>query len=493
MPAFSKFHPWLLLTATLALAGCLPSETITETATLNAIGAIEAGEEGSTLAARVVALEASLAEAEAQDSAQDARLDEVEALAERLNQVEDDLASLDERVLAIELAIDDPASENDLRDRLAAAKADVASLQTETATLRADVGAREDEDLPLDLQSRLVGIETWQTGTARPTFADHGARLDDLETWVSTTGEPSLDDLYAQVAAVRRDYATVSYVNAQISATETYCDEAVADADADLRDALTDLDDALPEFILEDTTWTVDGIGGSSTTFKTPADAVDAAHRVRITGDAILTLKINDGTYSATTPLEVHHPDGLRLHIIGNTTDPSKVVLKFTGTYGVLVQDGNALGMLAGVTVQGDGTVTQCVTASNDAFMTLGEKTVVEKCSNGLVVNQHSFVWAPNLVAQDNTLDGIHVVRGSTFSSSKAVSRRNGEHGLQVFANSAAFVQGGAFSGNGSYGIFGLVTSSADVAGGTASGNRLAPYSPAINTLGNYGSLIFPP
>jgi hypothetical protein len=185
----------------------------------------------------------------------------------------------------------------------------------------------------------------------------------------------------------------------------------------------------------------------------------------------------------------VHHPDGLRLHIIGNTTDPSKVVLKFTRTKGVLVLDGNALGMLNGVTVQGDGT-NNCITAENDAFITLGENTVVEKCNLGIVVVQQSVVSAFNVVTQDNLLDGILVVRGSTFLASKVLSQRNGRYGVQFVQGSHVYLEDSTFNANGWVGVQGNHVSSAVVVRGNASGNGIAPYSPALNTFANDGTII---
>jgi hypothetical protein len=69
-----------------------------------------------------------------------------------------------------------------------------------------------------------------------------------------------------------------------------------------------------------------------------------------IAASAKVTIQIQDGTYTLAAAISIRHPDGDRIEIIGNTSDPAAVTLNFNRA-GIGVGLGGRLGRLAGVTV----------------------------------------------------------------------------------------------------------------------------------------------
>ena len=87
--------------------------------------------------------------------------------------------------------------------------------------------------------------------------------------------------------------------------------------------------------------------------FPSLVEAMQWINRSHIGGDAVVTFQLADGNYVFESSLVMTHPDGKRIRILGNLGDPSLVTLKFNGAAGLLA-DGTSLGLLDGVTLQGD-------------------------------------------------------------------------------------------------------------------------------------------
>ncbi|WP_242217956.1 hypothetical protein [Shinella zoogloeoides] len=96
-------------------------------------------------------------------------------------------------------------------------------------------------------------------------------------------------------------------------------------------------------------------------TINVPADyptiraAWDSLAKTRIAAGVTVTIKVADGVHEP--PGTVHHPDGGRIQIIGNVTDPDACVVKPVGLptdSGIHVRGGNSLGLLDGFTIDLD-------------------------------------------------------------------------------------------------------------------------------------------
>jgi len=84
---------------------------------------------------------------------------------------------------------------------------------------------------------------------------------------------------------------------------------------------------------------------------------LDCVSDKTIAENAIVTIQIADGTYSNLNTIVVDHPNGDRIHIIGNTADETKVKLNFAlDESGIVVKNGNKLGLVNGLTLTGNTT-----------------------------------------------------------------------------------------------------------------------------------------
>lgn len=63
-------------------------------------------------------------------------------------------------------------------------------------------------------------------------------------------------------------------------------------------------------------------------------------------GEACSTPQLEDG--SCGDENQIHHPDGGRIRLVGDTANPGNVRLLFTGCDGIVVDEGSTLGFVGG-------------------------------------------------------------------------------------------------------------------------------------------------
>lgn len=113
-------------------------------------------------------------------------------------------------------------------------------------------------------------------------------------------------------------------------------------------------------FIASNTTWTV---CASGCLYSNPLDAWNAALSANFLNGSILTIGIRDGTYNLNNQFFTNATKTQHVHVVGDTADPSKVILNFTNTKGTNLGGfsayrGGKIGLIDGVTIQAptDGT-----------------------------------------------------------------------------------------------------------------------------------------
>lgn len=86
------------------------------------------------------------------------------------------------------------------------------------------------------------------------------------------------------------------------------------------------------------------------TRFPTINHALDFIVNARIEGDATLTVQVADGTYNyGSTTVVANHPDGARIVLRGNPSDPSRCKIVWDAYHsGIIVSDGHRLGRVEG-------------------------------------------------------------------------------------------------------------------------------------------------
>lgn len=113
-------------------------------------------------------------------------------------------------------------------------------------------------------------------------------------------------------------------------------------------------------FIASNTTWTV---CASGCLYSSPLDAWNAAQSTNFLNGAWLTISIADGTYNLNNQFFTSIDKTQNVRVVGDTADPSKVILNFTNTKGTNLSGfaaykGGKIGLIDGVTIQAptDGT-----------------------------------------------------------------------------------------------------------------------------------------
>lgn len=83
------------------------------------------------------------------------------------------------------------------------------------------------------------------------------------------------------------------------------------------------------------------------------SDALATLARWRIAGGARVTLRIPDGRHAQGRAVDIDHPDGARLAIVGNMAQPERCRLFWTGaSEGIYAGAGCTLGLLDGVVLE---------------------------------------------------------------------------------------------------------------------------------------------
>ena len=163
--------------------------------------------------------------------------------------------------------------------------------------------------------------------------------------------------------------------------------------------------------------------------FATINDALAWLDGYSIDSDATVQIQVQVGTYSGLPPIDVHHPDGDRIEILG--FGPSQVDLEFTG-HGFQVQNGSRLGLLNGVHIGGPGmsSTARAIDVSNGSFAEIGADVTIDGFEVGIWASGNSVVYA-NGVHINNAWIGMKAVSGSYLNadaSSLSNSTNDGFH-----------------------------------------------------------------
>ncbi len=210
-------------------------------------------------------------------------------------------------------------------------------------------------------------------------------------------------------------------------------------------------------------------VGGAA--FASVQEALDSLKGTIIWGDATVTIQIADGTYTSTSPIRIHHPNGNRIQIVGNTGDPSAVVLQFDNSTGLSLGQGDHLGLLDGVTLRGNGVVGGAnywgIYADWGATALLGGNVVVDNFDDdGITARRGAVVRANNVTVRNVGGDGIFSSLGGTVFADNATIETPGASGLRADWDSLLMSSGSTVSNAGSHGVF--ATANSTVNAGTA-------------------------
>lgn len=221
----------------------------------------------------------------------------------------------------------------------------------------------------------------------------------------------------------------------------------------------------------------------------------------RIASNAVVTIQFPASTsITFSAPMQVRHPDGARIRIVGGSNASNRTTLQFTSSSGLVLEEGQVLGYFDGFTLDGTNTASTIgISLSGQSYLECGTNVVVQQFGDGFAANYGSVLRADSSRATDNTGTGYNagigaIIRAqnsqalrngrgysadylsgilassSTSESSNldygyladrlsfliidsAESRSNTDSGVAMFGGSYAYAVGMTTSGNGAYGI----------------------------------------
>ena len=124
-------------------------------------------------------------------------------------------------------------------------------------------------------------------------------------------------------------------------------------------------------------------------------EALDAIDGRNITDQATVDISVSDGTYSLSDPIYISPNISKNVRIIGNTSDPSAVVLNFpNNTSGFVLQTQN-LSKIDGFTLNGTKTQqTFGIICNTNCSLNIGANTVIKNFSFGIITQGNSLIHA---------------------------------------------------------------------------------------------------
>lgn len=164
--------------------------------------------------------------------------------------------------------------------------------------------------------------------------------------------------------------------------------------------------------------------------FTTIQDAFTYLSKYTIVRDAVVTIKVANGTYTLTGSINLNHPQGFQIQLIGNTTTPTSCVLTVTdsATFDAIVcSGGNRFGLLNGFHITRPTKAempknSTGVLAVQNSTLILGSSIKVSKWFYGIAARDGSFIKCPAAQVSESGDVGIWSYGGSTVICDGAIS-----------------------------------------------------------------------
>lgn len=170
--------------------------------------------------------------------------------------------------------------------------------------------------------------------------------------------------------------------------------------------------------------------------YATVNDAWAFLKTKRISRNAVVTIKIADGTYSPSTlPPNINHSDGSNIRIIGNQTDGTKVKFSVSGMPdrdGFLVTDGYQINYIDGIWMSADTKATlsnnfTAFLARNGASMYCGPQCRSDNYYYGFAEQFGSVMICQGVQCYGFGDVGIWGFRGGIVRATNAICRNGGD------------------------------------------------------------------
>lgn len=145
---------------------------------------------------------------------------------------------------------------------------------------------------------------------------------------------------------------------------------------------------------------------------------------------ATVTIQVIDGTYSMTETQSLNHPQGSNIKVLGNVTDPTKVILTTSEipTFDLLkVDSGNTLGLLDGFSIRSPTKATAvnnytAILADGNSKIYCGANIKVNNWYYGIAARNGSYIYCRYATVSNSGDVGIWSFNGSVVDAQYATS-----------------------------------------------------------------------
>jgi hypothetical protein len=152
--------------------------------------------------------------------------------------------------------------------------------------------------------------------------------------------------------------------------------------------------------------------------------ALEALDEKRIASTATVTIRLSPGTYACEGAVDIRHPSGHQLHIVGGGNSPSDVELTFpAGSNGMFVAD-QALGLLANMTITGAGASDSNGTGVRAVAARMRVEDVIVQAFNIGIQADTARVTGTNILARNN-IRGARAVAGGHLDLNDSTAASN--------------------------------------------------------------------
>jgi hypothetical protein len=228
-------------------------------------------------------------------------------------------------------------------------------------------------------------------------------------------------------------------------------------------------------------------------TLNVPSDfadinaAIDYLKDKKIAANVIVTIQVADGVYYYTSPISINNSDGDKIQIIGNTINPNLCIINFANCHGILITNGNKLGLIDGFTINGNYNTNSNIDlvgifVTNNSQINCGKvKMVINNFGAGIDLNG-SKGNATNVIIS-NCYFGVVVNSGSLFNMGSSTVNNCIDGYYSQYGSLLGL--GNCVANNCGTGYVALYNSIINATGCSGTSN------PPRNTIGNYNSFVF--
>ncbi|MDJ0841208.1 MAG: hypothetical protein QNK37_32145 [Acidobacteriota bacterium] len=166
--------------------------------------------------------------------------------------------------------------------------------------------------------------------------------------------------------------------------------------------------------------------------FSTVQSALDYLSDKTMKAGITLTIQVADGTYNSYGLIEMKHPQGDQIHIVGNTTTPANCTINFSAG-GFYATNGKTIGLIDGFLLKGATSGDHGVWADKNAVINLGQNIEIRDFNHGVYATNGANIDAQYVESSYNAGVGFLAYMGATINATNTYASYNGASGYTAF------------------------------------------------------------